>query len=504
LAPAIQPITNNQSPVTNNQSTIFQHNRFNMYKHILSAALLLANIFVANAQLTLKVTSIPVNTPANANIHVVGTFNNWNPADASKILSPIGGGQYQIVLNPPVGEVKFKFTRGSWTSVEGNANGSFLPDRILNYNGQPTTVNLSILTWEDLGGSGGNGTAAANVQILDNDFYIPQLNRNRRIWLYLPPDYQTTTKKYPVLYMHDGQNLFDQNTSFSGEWEVDESLNELHAQGNWGCIVVGIDNGGQFRLDEYSPWVNPQYGGGQGDEYVEFIVNTLKPYIDANFRTLPGRMSTGIAGSSMGGLISMYAFSERQDVFAKAGIFSPAFWFADNQPANHVATHAKIGNARVYFLSGADEEDDGNQSNYVVQDMQAVSNAMSTAGFIPSEKSFNVKSDGQHAEWFWAREFPDAYEWLFADITSAGSEPFLATPSLEIFPNPASTWVRFSGVNPEDKIEFQILGSDGKHWRDSTLHGNEPLWTGDLPVGFYFVKARKAGGNWGIARLVRQ
>lgn len=457
-----------------------------MQKHLFLLALLVANTFAANAQLTLNVTAVPVNTPAGANIHVAGTFNTWNPGDATKILSPIGGGQYSITLFPPVGTVEFKFTRGNWPTVEGNANGGQLPNRSTTYDGQPKTINLSILTWEDLGGGpGGNGTAAPNVQILDTDFYIPQLDRNRRIWLYLPPDYQTTTKTYPVLYMHDGQNLFDQNTSFSGEWKVDESLNELHAQGDWGCIVVGIDNGGQYRLDEYSPWTNPQYGGGQGDEYLEFIVNTLKPHIDANFRTIPGRNTTAIAGSSMGGLISMYAFSERQDVFAKAGIFSPAFWFADNQPASHVANHPKQGNARVYFLAGADEEGNGNQSNYVVEDMQAVADAMTTAGFGANEKSFNVKPDGTHSEWFWAREFPDAYEWLFADFTSSANEPGQAALAFEIFPNPASTYVRFAGTEVGEKIQFQIIGSDGYRWRDSTLRGNEPIWTGDLPAGFY-------------------
>ncbi len=468
----------------------------------ISLALFMATALIAQAQLTLNVTAIPFNTPPSANIYVAGTFNTWNPGDATKILTSLGGGKYSITLYPPNGTVEFKFTRGNWATVEGNASGSQLPNRSTTYNGQPKTVNLTILTWEDLAGN--NGTAAPNVVILNNAFYIPQLNRNRRIWLYLPPDYQSSAKKYPVLYMHDGQNLFDDNTSFSGEWKVDESLNQLHAQGDWGCIVVGIDNGGQYRLDEYSPWVNTQYGGGQGDEYTEFIVNTLKPYIDANYRTLPGRLTTGIAGSSMGALVSMYAFSERQDIFSKAGILSPAFWFAGTAPANHVATHTKQGNARVYFLSGADEEADGNQSNYVVQDMQAVANAMSTAGFSPGEKSFNVKSDGQHSEWFWAREFPDAYKWLFADFTSPTKEPGQASFSLDIFPNPASTWVRFAGAAAGEKIDFQIIGSDGKHWRDSTLRGGDPVWTGDLPAGFYFVKARKEGGEWGVARLVRQ
>lgn len=474
-----------------------------MQKHLFCLALFVANALIANAQLTLRLQYIPVNTPAGANIHVAGTFNNWNPGDASKTLTPLGNGQYQIVLNPPVGTVEFKFTRGNWASVEGNASGGQIPNRSTAYDGQPKTLNLSVLSWEDLGGTGGTGTAAPNVQILDNDFFLPQLNRHRRIWLYLPPDYPTSSKKYPVLYMHDGQNLFDQSGSFSGEWKVDESLNQLHAQGNWGCIVVGIDNGGQYRLDEYSPWTNPQYGGGQGDEYLDFLVNTLKPYIDANFRTLPGRATTGIAGSSMGGLISMYALAERQDVFSKAAIFSPAFWFADSEPANHVAAHAKQGTARVYFLAGADEENDGNQSNYVVEDMQEVANAMMSAGFGPSEKSFNVKSDGKHSEWFWAREFPYAYEWLFADFTSGAAEP-KEEDKLQIFPNPANSWVGFSGVNHGEKVEYQIIGSDGKRWKKSSVRSGERVWTGDLPAGLYFFKARKQGGKWQTIRLVHQ
>jgi predicted alpha/beta superfamily hydrolase len=463
--------------------------------------LLLGQFSAAFSQLTIKVTAIPANTPPGSNIHVVGTFNNWNPGDATKILTPLGGGQFQIVLTPPVGQVKFKFTRGSWSTVEGNASGGFLPDRVLNYNGQPTTVNLSILSWEGQGG--GSGTAAPNVQILDNAFSIPELNRTRRIWLYLPPDYHTSTKNYPVLYMHDGQNLFNEQTSFSGEWKIDESLNQLFTQGDYGCIVVGIDNGGQYRLDEYSPWVNSQYNaGGQGDEYVDFLVNTLKPFIDMNYRTLPGRLSTGIAGSSMGGLISMYALSERQDVFSKAGVFSPAFWFGGNNSVNHTASHTKQGPAKVYFLAGADEENDGNQSNYVVNDMNAVANAMSTAGFLNAEKLTEVPSDGKHSEWFWAREFPDAYVWLFAGAVT-GSQENSPARQLEIYPNPAGEWVRFSGANSDETLYLKIFNSSGKLIRNTTIVGNEPVWTGDLPKGVYVVKARNKGGKWIVGKLVR-
>lgn len=124
--------------------------------------------------------------------------------------------------------------------------------------------------------------------------------------------------------MHDGQNVFETATSFSGEWEVDESLNALHENGDYGCIVVAIDNGGAFRLDEYSPWINTQFGEGQGDDYMQFIINTLKPDIDNSYRTKPERDYTGIMGSSMGGLISMYGGMEYNSVFSKIGAFSPS------------------------------------------------------------------------------------------------------------------------------------------------------------------------------------
>lgn len=462
---------------------------------------LLVTSLPSQAQLTLKITSVPSNTPANAKIYATGTFNNWDPADASKILTKASDGSYTITLTPPAGQVKFKFTRGSWATVEGNASGTYLPDRVVNYTGAPQSLQLTVLSWEDLGGTtGGTGsTAAANVKVLSNNFYIPELNRNRRIWIYCPPDYETSlSKRYPVLYMHDAQNLFDKkNTAFGVEWQVDEALNTLFKQGDYGCIVVGIDNSAN-RLDEYSPWVNTQYGGGQGDEYVDFITNTLKPYVDANYRTLSARSATGIMGSSMGGLISMYAFSERQDVFSKAGIFSPAFWFAGNNSVTHTASHPRKGSGRVYFLSG------GQEPAYVTSDMKNVADAMLTAGFSTSDIYFETVSDGQHSEWFWAREFPDAYKWLFRDASVTTTLPGTKTQKLEVFPNPAGDWVRYTGVEAGEKVQVQIVGTDGKVRRDTIFSYGEPLWTGDLAPGVYVIRIRKVGGAWQKAKLVRQ
>jgi predicted alpha/beta superfamily hydrolase len=459
--------------------------------------LLLGSISALQAQLTLKVTAIPVNTPAGATIYVAGNFNNWNAADATKTLTK-NGTEYTIVLNPTPGTVEFKFTRGGWPSVEGNANGTYLPNRTFNYTGAPQTVNLTILSWEDLGGGGNNNsTAAPNVVVMNTSFYMPELNRNRRIIMYLPPDYANSNKSYPVLYMHDAQNLFDAATAFGGnEWKVDESLNTLFQQGDYGCIVVGIDNSA-YRLDEYSPWINPDYGGGQGDEYVDFLVNTLKPYIDANYRTLPGRNTTGIMGSSMGALISMYGFSERQDIFSKVGVFSPAFWFAGTEPANHVATHPKQGAARVYLLAGGDEP------AYVATDMQTVSTAMTTAGFGANERFYTVVPGGQHSEWFWAQEFPDAYVWLFQGAVSSTQSGGTKPAKVEIFPNPAGSWIRFAGVDSNSKIRIKVMSAEGALRRDTTQNAGEAFWTGDLPAGMYIVKVKPVGGVWQTVKMVK-
>ena len=398
------------------------------------------------AQLTLRITKIPMNTPSGDQIYIAGTFNNWNPSDTSKILKKDSAGVLSVTLNIPAGTIQYKYTRGSWTTVEGGDNGSFLPNRSYIYDGSKKTFDETITSWE--GQATSNSTAAANVSILDNAFFMPQLNRTRRIWLYLPPNYKTdTTQRYPVMYMHDGQNLFDKSTSFAGEWQIDETLNQLAANGDKGCIVVGIDNGGAKRLDELSPWINAQYGGGEGASYTKFIVETLKPYIDIHFRTLKDRNNTAIGGSSMGGLISVYAVIEYQNIFSKAAILSPAFWFSDSCYAQ-VKLKKRQQPIRFYFVSGT------NESTGMVPDMQQMATTLSDVGFKPDEISFNTRSDGQHAEWFWAREFPDAYKWLFR--TTATATQNVDIVKVRVYPNPSDSILNIEGINTIQYINLEI------------------------------------------------
>ena len=356
------------------------------------------------AQLSISIINLPESKQETENIYFAGNINGWNPCDTAYQFLKNKNGIYNITFNPPLGKIEFKFTRGSWSSVESNKQNQDIENRIINYTGIQKTIDLFIEGWkeEKLIVS----TAAKNVTILKEKFYIPQLYRERKIWIYLPPDYHTTDKSYPVLYMHDGQNLFDASSSFSGEWGVDESLNSLFDEGQKGVIVIGIENGREYRVDEYTAWQNTKYGGGEGDKYVNFIVETLKPYVDANYRTLTNRQHTGIMGSSLGGLISFYAALKHQNVFSKAGVFSPSFWFSE-EVYEFAKTTRKQYDMRIFMLGGELESDS------LVEEMSKMATILKNNGFQDSEIKLVTHIDGKHNEAYWQREFSGCYLWLF-------------------------------------------------------------------------------------------
>lgn len=243
---------------------------------------------------------------------------------------------------------------------------------------------------------------ANNVYIIDKAFYMPQLGRSRRIWLYLPPEYQTSKQSYPVLYMQDGQNLFEDWSAFGEEWGIDETLNRLKEK----CIVVGIDNGGDKRINEYAVHDHEKYGKAEGSQYLSFLVNTLKPYIDETYRTLADREHTIIAGSSLGALISFYACLYYPQVFSAAGIFSPAFWI-DPQLQEETKRLAKQDNApaqRFYFYYG---EREGKE---VTTQTAAMIRLMKTMEHYTLKTVIN--KEGTHTEAEWRTAFLSFYKWI--------------------------------------------------------------------------------------------
>ena len=243
--------------------------------------------------------------------------------------------------------------------------------------------------------------STASKQVSAFHLKAPQLSTIKKIWIYLPKNYATSTKKFPVIYMHDAQNLFDKKTSYVGEWEVDETLDSLNAQ----VIVVGIEHGNDKRLDELTPFKNEKYGGGNADNYLDFIVKTLKPHIDSTYRTRKEVKNTAVIGSSLGGLVSFYAVLKYPKVFGKAGVFSPSFWFTKD--IYDMIEKAPKTKAKFYFLCGDNESED------MVNDLNKMTKLLDeNRCYCLKLSKKNIVKGGQHNEKLWREGFKEAYLWL--------------------------------------------------------------------------------------------
>jgi predicted alpha/beta superfamily hydrolase len=375
-------------------------------KNILTLFPSLLFILIIHGQRSFRIElkTLPAYHSSASDIYVSGSFNNWDPADATYKMKKEGD-TYFIEASLPDGIYEYKFTRGGWDKVETGLNGQPVSNRSLSVP-VPNRVLLKIEGWQDHFSSIRTvSTATASVCILDTAFKIPELDRKRRVWIYLPQDYCDGEKKdYPVLYMHDGQNVFDESSSYSGEWGVDEFLDSTKLKR---CIVVAIDHAGNNRMNEYNPFDSESFGRGEGDLYVHFLVKTLKPFIDKRFRTLKKKKDTFIAGSSMGGLISIYALLKYPKVFGAAGIFSPAFSVPGDKIFNDIKLKGNRVDSRIYFYGGKHEAESmvpGILRGF--ETMAAVSHSVMTTV---------IRDDGKHNEGAWRKEFPLFYKWIMAD-----------------------------------------------------------------------------------------
>ena len=366
-----------------------------------------------SAQVTITIDELPSGTSKDTPIFISGNFEGWSGGKKEYQLDNKEG-VYSITLPHQSKNILFKFTQGSWKTAESAADGTSIDNRSYKFNKANDTLKIKIAGWSHLTSSEKSSTASKNVTVISEEFEIPELNRKRTIRLYLPPGYTKSKKSYPVVYMHDGQNLFDKQTSFSGEWEVDEALNKLYEDKNLQLIVVGIDNGGSKRLDEYSPWKNNRYGGGEGEAYLEFIVNTLKPYIDSKYRTLKNKSNTGIIGSSMGGLISHYAGLKYPKVFGKIGVYSPSFWFAP-EVVEFSKKQGNLSDTKMYFLAGGKEGGNTafNEISKTVRDMNLMVDVLKEQNFPSENIKVKVVPEGKHNEELWKTNFEETILWLF-------------------------------------------------------------------------------------------
>lgn len=440
------------------------------------------------AQVTFFIDQLPSYTPAQDSIFIAGDFSGWLAGLPEYVLHKNDEGKWSITLaaQPDLTNIAYKFTRGSWPTVEKGASGEELPNRAFTF-GNGETVHVNIYNWADNGGGG--STAQANISVMSTDFFIPQLNRNRRIWLYLPPDYETSGLNYPVIYMHDGQNLFDVLSAYAGEWEVDETLNRLASEGYKVPIVVGIDNGGADRLGEYTPWANTQDGGGEGKKYMQFIVETLKPYIDQHYRTLPDRGNTGLMGSSLGGLISHFGALNYQDVFSKAGLFSVSYWFSDSI-WSYTHQTGKQDEMRFFQLCGSYES-----SGQEAIDMQRMNDSLVRIGFLQDNIFNKVVTGGEHNEKLWREAFAGAYLWLFDSFANTVNEPFVKSQMI-IYPNPVNDLLTLPEAGKKAYDTVVITDIKGREVKSFSHPKNNEIDVHSLAAGSYIVKCKHGDVLW--------
>lgn len=358
--------------------------------------------FLLFGQLTIQLTSIPTTTPDEP-IYIAGNFNKWKVGDPAMKMQRKEDGTFSITLPMSVAALAYNFNRGTSATIEGDSLSQPRALRLEEYKTGKKTINNYIVSWE---GVPNNSTADPNVRVINHAFKIPQLNRTRRIWLYLPPDYDNdVSKEYPVAYMFHGQQLFDMATGNGEEWKIDETLNKFHAQGQKGCIVVGVEDGPKSELlisEKGKETVTLE-----GRAFGEFIVNTLKPFIDTHFRTKKSRLQTAIGGSVEGGMMAMYMAMTYQNVFSKALVFSPVF---NGISFDYAAQSVKKFSMNYYFVTGTDESPDK------ADNIEKMVKLLKAKGYAKSELFVTSKIDGEQTEWFWSREFANAYKWLFKEV----------------------------------------------------------------------------------------
>ncbi len=354
-----------------------------------------------------QILTLELRTPTDDDrpVYVAGSFNAWRVADPAFELEKTDRGTYRLsIARTSLPEtIEYKYTRGSWETVELDGEGKERNNRRV----ARTTdkVQDEVPGWKQ-SSLVYQQQYLPRIEVLDEKFEIPQLIRTRRIAALLPYDYEESDRRYPVLYLQDGQNLFDDYAPF-GNWAVDKQLALMAEMGLHEIIIIAIDHAHEKRIAEFTPSYRTRLGRGEGKKYARFLADTLKPFVDKQFRTLPDWEHTGIGGSSMGGLISIYAGLMYPEVFGRLMIFSPSLWVTPNIPFQRLNLSEPYS-GRVYLYGGKKESDT------MVPNLQRFRDSLEqTDSRQKPEFKLSVDPNGEHNEVRWGEEFPQAVRWLF-------------------------------------------------------------------------------------------
>jgi predicted alpha/beta superfamily hydrolase len=340
-------------------------------------------------------------------VYITGNFNNWNPKDYNFQLKRLDPNNYYIEINDEIlpDVIEYKFTKGGWENVELDIYGNITPNRKASKAAGKTadTVEKWRLNWGPF-----KKEFFPIAEIISEEFYIPQLDRYRKVWALLPYDYYVSEKTYPVLYLQDAQNLFNEGSGY-GNWEIDKKLSILAEYGRGDVIVIAIEHGSEERIKEYIFDNDNVANGSEGKKYIRFITDTLKPYVDENYRTKRDRENTGIGGSSLGALISIYSGFLYPEVYSKLLIFSPSLWVEPNN--NFPIMNFRVPyKTKIYLYGGAQE---GSKMVKRIRIFEEYLKRWEKKNLFDFEFKTSINPEGTHSEFYWSQEFPRAIEWLF-------------------------------------------------------------------------------------------
>lgn len=368
---------------------------------IIAVALFLAislTAFAQEAKLTIRVNA-PATTPAQDSIIPIGNQGIWGfwIYPKSNALKSLGNNVWESTYSFPLNrDLEFKITRGSYfKEALYNGNGQSAQPIKLKIT-KDTTIVLNPSNWNDIYQRSIVGTVRYH-----HNFGSTYLKSIRNVVVWLPPSYlENTNKKYPVLYAHDGQNLFDHTNLSGSEWRMDEIADSLMRKGEIEEFIIVAMANTKDRWIEYN-------GTPEGENYLKFIVTELKPFIDKTYRTKTDRANTGIIGSSMGGLISFYAAYNYPQIFSKAACLSSGFFFDDGNIMNSIKTDLKpLHNSMVYLdCGGKDLDYDFLPSNQQVNEL------------LQKDKQIKVLykefPEDPHNEVAWSKRLDIPFKFLF-------------------------------------------------------------------------------------------
>src|SRR5579872_6203 len=262
---------------------------------------------------------------------------------------------------------------------------------------------------------------AATGDLRLHEFQSRTFHNTRFLRVWLPPGYdqdENSTRCYPVLYLNDGQNLFEASTSFTGvEWGVDETADRLIREKTVPpMIIVGIDHAGKDRFREYMPYrsLQPMMLRVQGQRYPNFLMKEVIPFIARNYRVASGPENTGLGGSSLGALISLYTVAARPGLIGRLLLESPSLW-ASNRQMIRESREIKRWPERIFLATGTAEAGRADRDRSMVDDVREVAAIFGRGGLVQNRLRLFVDEGATHHESAWARRFPDALTFLFGN-----------------------------------------------------------------------------------------